>query len=618
MQVFRAGVLLAAMAMVPDTALAQSSNPFSGLFGGRSEPEGAVSLNWQIAGRDDALDRSLRNTSLIAGALREDRATGQDILAAARADYARLLGALYDLGYYDSVVNITLDGTEAAAIAPLDAPAEVRQVVIAVEPGRQFTFSRAAIAPLAPGTRADDDYAPGRMAGTGIIRGAATQAVRDWRDHGHAKADVAGQQIIADHPSHGVDSQIALDPGPVVTFGPLHVSGNERLIERRLRKIAGYPEGARFDPEDLDTVRKRLRRTGIFSAITLTEAEVLNPDNSMNMDLTVIEQKPRRIGAGFEISNTEGIMLSAYWLHRNLRGGGERLRIDGAVSDIGARTSDADYNLGLRLERPATFHPDVTAYLATNLSRMREVDYDSDAVSLSFGANYIHSDRLTGDMALQYIAARVTDDTGQNDFRALALPSRLTFDARDEPTDAKKGYWLEGQITPFYGFGETGSGGQVIGEGRVYRSFGTDDRITLAGRLRAGTVLGSDIQDTPRDYLFYSGGGGTVRGQPYQSLGVEVIQGPDGPVKTGGMSITTLSAEIRWQVRERIGVVAFADAGQVWPDSSFGGDGGWQSGAGLGVRYATPIGPLRFDVAAPVGGDTGDGVQLYLGLGQAF
>ena len=109
-----------------------------------------------------------------------------------------------------------------------------------------------------------------------------------------------------------------------------------------------------------------------------------------------------------------------------------------------------------------------------------------------------------------------------------------------------------------------------------------------------------------------------MRGQPYQSLGVEEITGPNGPIKTGGMSVANLSAEVRFQVRERIGVVAFADYGEVWAEDGWNGGSVWHSGAGIGVRYDTPIGPLRFDVAGPTGGDTGEGVQLYLGLGQAF
>ena len=109
----------------------------------------------------------------------------------------------------------------------------------------------------------------------------------------------------------------------------------------------GLPEGERFDPEEVEDVRKRLRRSGVFSAITLEEAETLNPDGSMDINLTVVEQKPRRIGAGFEISSTDGAMVSAYWMHRNLLGGGERLRIEGEVKDVGSDTSGKDERISI-------------------------------------------------------------------------------------------------------------------------------------------------------------------------------------------------------------------------------------------------------------------------------
>ena len=619
MRLVRASMLLATVLALPALALAQSSSPFSGLFGGGEQAESPVDLQFRVAGSDAEIERDLKNTSLLSGALTEGRITGQDLLAAARADYARILGALYDRGYFSSVVNITLDGVEAAAVAPLDAPEIVRQVIVSVDPGPRFTFSRAAIGPLAPKTLIPDEYAVGETAGTGHIKAAAKAGIEGWRNHGHAKADVGGQEIIADHNTNRVESSIAMAPGPVVTFGQMRVTGLDRLSERRLRKIAGFSAGERFHPEKIETVRKRLRRTGVFSAINLAEEDFLNPDNSMDVALTLVEQKPRRIGAGFEISNTDGAMVSAYWMHRNLLGGAERLRIEGKISDIKSGTSGMDTEVKLRLERPATIHPDITAYVEATAARMREEDYDSDTATASFGLNYIHSDRLTANTALQYRFSRVEDETGKTNFKVLALPTNLTWDKRDEPNDAKRGYWLFGEITPFLGLGEeTGNGAQLIAEGRGYLSFGEEDKFTLAGRARLGTVMGPEIGQTPRDYLFYSGGGGTVRGHPFQSLGVAVIPGPDGAIRTGGMSIATLSAEARWQVRERIGAVAFADAGQVWADSAFGGASDWHAGAGIGIRYKTPIGPLRFDIAVPVEGDTGDGVQLYLGLGQAF
>lgn len=617
-----ATVVLAQSSGSSGSASSAVSSPFSGLFGGRRGNETSpVDLDFRISGDNQALLPDLRNTSLLVSAQNEGRVTGQDILAAARGDYARILGVLYDQGYYSVLINITLDGIEAASIAPLDAPKVVRKVVVAVDPGPRFRYSRAQIAPVAPGTDLPKDYRQGQIARTGDMKRAATQAVTGWRDVGHAKADVTQTDITADHATNTIDSRIALDPGPVLRFGDLTIRGEKRMNPRRLRKIAGFPEGERFDPEKLEDVRKRLRRSGVFSAITLTEADYANPDGTLDVDLLVAEQKLRRLGAGFEYSNTDGLSLTSYWINRNLLRGGERLRVDAGVSDIGGDTGQ-DYNLGLRIDRPATLNPDTTGYVLAEAKSEQEEDYDLKSATLGLGFTYIPNDDLTADVGLQYRALRVDDEAGRTDFRLLALPGSVTWDKRDEPTDAKKGYWLSGSVTPFLGLqDDTGSGAQMTAEGRAYYSFGTDDRFTLAGRARLGTVLGPEIQETPRDYLFWSGGGGSVRGHSYESLGVEVIEGAEGTVRTGGMSIVTLTAETRIQVRDKIGLALFADAGRVWEDSAFSGGSGWQAGAGAGVRYKTPIGPLRFDLAAPLGGgdDSDDsGVQVYIGLGQAF
>lgn len=597
-----------------------ASSPFARLFGGGDRVANApVDLQFQVSSGDAALERQLRNGALLTASLAEGRTTGQDVLAAARADYARLLGNLYDAGYYDAIITITLDGVEAAGIAPLDAPRIVRQVLVTVNTGSRFRYSRAEIAPVAPGTDLPDDYRVGEIARTSDMKNAARAGVTGWRAYGHAKADVAETEIVADHEALSVDSRIALNPGPAVRFGRLNISGNERLRTKRLEKIAGFPEGERFDPDSLEQVRKRLRRSGVFSAITLEEAEFLGPNDTLDVNLTVIEQKLRRIGGGFEISSIDGARVTGYWMHRNLLGGGERLRIDAELKDIRSGTSGRDAKLGVRIDRPATIAPDITASVEVRAERMREEDYDLDLGVIGFGLLWQPTDRLTGETKLEYRRSRVTDDSGTTDFRVLALPTTFTLDRREEePNDARRGYWLSGTATPFYGLQDTGSGLRLLGEGRAYRSFGADDRFTLAGRARAGTIFGPDLQDTPRDYLFWSGGGGSVRGQPYESLGARVIQGPDGPVLTGGMSVANVTAELRAQVRPKIGVVAFADAGQVWAEGGFAGETDWHAGAGVGIRYRTPIGPLRLDVAGPVGGDTGEGVQLYLGLGQAF
>ena len=141
------------------------------------------------------------------------------------------------------------------------------------------------------------------------------------------------------------------------------------------------------------------------------------------------------------------------------------------------------------------------------------------------------------------------------------------------------------------------------------------DKVTLALRGLLGSVAGPDITLAPADFLFFSGGSDTVRGQDYQSLGVDLRPG----VTIGGRSFLGLSSEVRVKTGENLSVVGFYDAGYVGEESFYDGSGEWHTGFGAGVRYDTTIGPIRFDLAVP-GSGPGDssGVEIYIGIGQAF
>lgn len=570
-------------------------------------------------GASDDLVDDLRAASLLVEASRDGRTDAQTLFAAARADYGRLLGALYAAGHYSGVIRIEIDGREAGDIAPLDAPQSIRSIRITVQPGPRFTFARARMRPYARGTDLPPAYGDTKPAYSTAIVDAAEAGVEGWRNVGHAKAEVAGQNIVADHRASTLDSEILLDPGPLVRFGAMRVSGQERMRLERIRKIAGFPTGEVFDPEELERVTTRLRRTGVFRSVALTEAEILGPGNTLDYDLKLAEEALRRFGFGIEASTSDGVNLSGYWLHRNLLGGAERLRVDAAIERIGGQDTDPGYNLGVRIDRPATPVTDATAFIEARAERTEVVDLDVDSLKLSFGLTRVFGDRLTAEAGLSYIHSVAEDPGGgTTNFDLFAVPVSLTWDSRDDAADAREGYYLDLDVTPFLGLDTTGSGAQVKADARAYRAFGEDDRIVLAGRLQLGTVIGPDLLDTPPDYLFFSGGGGTVRGQPYQSLGVPVILRSTLAIRSGGLSFAGISGEIRADITERVGGVAFYDAGWVSAGELWGGTADWHAGAGLGLRYETGIGPIRLDVGLPVSGGTGDGVQIYVGIGQAF
>nr|WP_281417296.1 autotransporter assembly complex family protein [Gemmobacter fulvus] len=461
-----------------------------------------------------------------------------------------------------------------------------------------------------------EGFATGERARSGLVKDAVQAGVDGWRGYGHAKAQVSAQDVVADHKTNTLSAQVALDPGPRLRFGKLVVEGEQRMRERRIHKIAGLPEGEVYDPEELKRSADRLRRTGVFRSVSLVEDDTITRPDLLGITATVVEEKLRRYSIGAEVASFEGLDLTGYWLHRNLLGGGERFKVDGEISNIGAQKSGIDYAIGLTLDRPATLTPDTTLSLHTDLGHLDEEDYRADVFALGFTFSQYFSEQLTVRAGLEYNYAKVDDEIDIYTYKHLALPLGVTWDTRDEKLDATKGYYVDAEFRPFLGFGTTDSGARVKADGRAYVTFGEARPVTLAARAQIGAVFGSDLIATPRDYLFYSGGGGTVRGQPYQSLGVDLrkIYGD----KIGGTAFAAVSGEVRARVTEKIGVVGFVDAGYVSPLDFFDEFGDWHAGAGLGIRYDTGFGPIRLDVAAPVGGDTGEGVQIYVGIGQAF
>jgi translocation and assembly module TamA len=575
-------------------------------------------VEFQVDGGDDDLTDILRGASLLLAAEADPVTDAQDLFAAARGEYARIVGALYATGRYSGVVRVLIDGREAAGIAPLDAPAQIRRVQVIVDPGPVFQFSRATVAPLAPGTVMPDGFAAGQTAESGLVQQAVTAGVDGWRDAGHAKAQPTGDRIVADHPTARLSAEVDLDPGPRLRFGTLLVDGAERMRERRIIKIAGLPEGEVYSPRALQRAADRLRRTGVFRAVTMEEADTIRAPDLLDITALVAEEKPRRLSFGAEVASFEGLNLSAAWLHRNLLGGAERFRVEGTVENIGAQDSGVDWTIGVTLDRPATLTPDTSLGFAVDLGHLDEADYNADFVQIGTSFTHIFSETLTGRIGLDYEWIQGEDELGTFRYRNLGLPIGVTWDRRDSKTDATRGFFVDAEVRPFVGFGSTDNGLRLKFDTRVYRGFGEDNRVVLAGRLQGGALIGADLLDAPRDSLFYSGGGGSVRGQPFQSLGVSVPDGQGGTFDTGGTRYLAASVEARVRVTESIGAVAFIDAGTV-TDGTFARAGdNMHAGAGLGLRYLTGFGPIRLDVAAPVAGDTGDGVQVYVGIGQAF
>lgn len=571
-------------------------------------------LDFTVAGGNPQLERSLRNASILLQSEAQKNTDPQDLFTDARAEYGRLLSALYAAGHYSAVINVRIDGREAAGIAPLDAPARIGAIAVTVDPGPRFAFGAVQVAPLTGDTELPEGFATGQPALSGTVAAAVQAGIAGWREDGHAKAAVATETVIADHPAARLSSDMRLDPGPRLRFGRLIIEGAERMREDRLRKITGLPEGEVFSVSELERAVDRLRRIGVFSSVSLTEADALRMPDLLDITATVVEAQTRRYSFGAELATDDGLRLTGGWLHRNLLGGGERLEINGEIANIGVQEGGVDYGLDVTLSRPATPGPDTTAAVNFGIGRLDEADYVANIATAGLTFTHVFSQKLTARAGVDYDYLKGSDATGKFEYTALSLPLGATWDRRDSKVDATRLFYIDVEAKPFLGFGTTDDGVRLAADLRGYQSVG--ERVVLAARVQAGVVLGSSLLGTPRADLFYSGGGGTVRGQPYQSLGIEITKNVD-PLEIGGTHFLGGSVEARVRVGESLGLVGFFDIGQIGTGFS-GAESELHSGAGIGVRYETGFGPIRLDVATPVGGNTGDGVQFYVGLGQAF
>lgn len=562
------------------------------------------------------------------------------VLAKARGDYSRILAGFYAAGRYGPVIHITVNGREAADMPyGTDLP-EHSAIVIMVDSGAQYRFDTAELgrsgseppladAALRPKIQAAEQkigYARGGKALSGTILAAEAQAVEMWRQQGYAKARPAARRIVADHAAATVNARIAAEPGRQARLGALtidNVSPRPHMDSAYIAWLTGLKEGELYRPAALAAANARLNRLDVFRSATLSEADTIGADGRLPLRLTLQERPLHRFGGGGSYSTIDGLGLSAYWLHRNLFGHGERLRFEAAAANIAgdrnkssADPGDYSYSAGVAFVRPGIFTPD-TDYVAS-LRAERDVldNYKTKGLYFSNGLNHNFNERLSASLYANAARVRVQDDIwGKRNFTAAGLSGSLLYDSRDNKSDAARGLYGQLAVEPFY---EAEYGNSIVKmtvEGRRYYALDSKNRLIVAVRGKFGSISGAPIAELPSNMLFFAGGGGSVRGYAYRSVGLY----KKGDKIIGGRSMLEGSAELRAALYGAFGLAAFLDAGLIGRDSAPDFDQKAKLGAGLGLRYKTGMGPLRLDVGLPLNREHGDSrYGLYIGIGQAF
>ncbi|MCO5733620.1 autotransporter assembly complex family protein [Rhizobium sp. SSA_523] len=538
----------------------------------------------------------------------------------AREDRERLVAILYEEARYGGVVRITIAGTDIDRLPPspvFDHSAPV-PVTVTVEPGPAFTIGQVTLegdaARLNP---ADYELESGKPAGSVAIIKAGERIVRDLKAEGRPLAELTRRDVVADHATDQVDITMVAESGPIAPIGAVAVTGSKAVKSDFIRRYSRLDQQERYSPEQLKKAGERLRELGVFSSVTIREADALAPDGSLPLTIEVSEGKFRYFGFGAEYSSIDGAALSGYWGHRNLFGEAESLRIEGKVSGIEATTdyTTFDYSAGIFFRKPGIFMPRITLDASLEAERETPDAYEANTITGKTIFSYELSDLDTVTAGIDISWSKTEDAFGKNTYLTPSLPVTFERDARDNKLDPTEGYRATLKAQPSY---ETYGGtffSSFDASASGYLGLGEDDRIVLAGLLSGGTIIGTEtVRAIPTTRRYFAGGGGSVRGYGFREISPYNAENK----ATGGLSYAIASAELRFKITEKIGIVPFFDAGtvsdEIVPDFS-----DIRMGAGIGLRYSTPFGPLRLDVALPLNRyDGGSRYGIYAGIGQSF
>ena len=547
------------------------------------------------------------------------------LAARAREDEELLGNLLRVYGYYDGEITRTIGTRNAGENVATQRP----RVRFDIVPGPRYKVGAIDLGELdaavdAVSLRDSFGIETGDYLQSDTIIAERFNLDRAMGESGYAFAEIDEPELLIDHERVEGDLTMPVRPNGKYVFGEVVSSDETFLSSRHLASIA------RFDPGDVYQrslefdLRRAVTATGLVSTVGVEVREVEPPQGDepgvVAMDVTMERAKLRTISGAIGYGSEEGVRIQASWEHRNLfpPEGALRLR-----SILGTREQLA----GITFRKNNFGGRDKVLTVDAYASSIDTVAYDARTVALT--GTYERTSTLLFQKPLAWgIGAEVlaTDERNRivdgiarprQTYFVGALFGRATLDTSDSLLDPTRGYRVTGFLAP-----ETSrtQGQQYYYlrnrvDASYYQSIG--DRTILAARAAFASIQGADLIGVAPSRRLYAGGGGSVRGYGYQAIGPknEFME----PI--GGRSLVEASIEARIGtgfLDGAVSVVPFFDLGSV-STSATPDFGEIKMGAGLGLRYTTGFGPIRFDVGIPLNPEPEDSaVGVYISLGQAF
>ena len=585
-------------------------------------PETAVDYEVELTGVENERARELMEQALALFRLQDDGAQSLAFLRRrAEGDVATAQKILRSFGFYEAVVEVDIDSVAADDAEKAESegdPAPGKAIArVMVTENRQYRLKEHKITleePIDGALALDaDDYGDhvGKPVRASRILRAEDRVVADLRGKGRPYAKLTGRDAVADPETAELEVASNVSPGRAYVYGETTYEGAEGVDRAYIDTYRHYEKGQQVDPADLVTLQRALIATGLFNAGAAKFPEEPPAGDEAPVLVTLEEAPPRTIGGGVRYDTDAGPAVTGEFQHRNLFGSNETLTLEALVGL-------EEQNLQTRYRLPQFGRSGQDLVAGLELRHIDDDAFEEFGGTLTLGIERELTPELTvgagGLLELSQLEESNGDDTTS---RLIGLPIFAAYDNSDDRLDPTEGFRARLSFTPFSGYvGDTPAAFAVLdGTLSGYFDITGEKKYILAARGRLASVLSGDLDVVSANRRLYSGGGGSVRG--YRERFIGPLDASDDPV--GGLSAVEMGVELRARVSSVVGVAGFVEAGSVSTSVAPEFDEGVQTAAGVGVRYFSPIGPLRVDVGVPLNPrDADDSFQVYISIGQAF
>lgn len=489
-----------------------------------------------------------------------------------------------------------------------------------------------------------------------LLNEAALKIGRYYSDHGYARASAT----LHINRETGV-ATFDVEEGKVYRIGEIVVAGNEKTRPKIITREIEYkikPDRL-WNGSKIDESRAKISRTGLYRDLTLEGVDSRRSPDLIDILVIVREDKFKyyKLEPGYESPDRASFTVG--WGHNNVFGNNQRLSLEVSAA-YGFVTRESEFGAEVTYTEPWLFG---YRYRGTStLSYKRKLDYDdqlgfgirqweaaleprvtrelTDDLEVTGGFKFkrFKTQIVTGedDISIAWPVGeggpseRVSGTRGLQNITSIIFSS--TYSTRDDVFNPLRGIYLFGSEETAGGFFPGTDFWRVLGDARQYVPVG--NAATAAAHVRGGYARPyGETKDIPYVEKFFSGGAYSVRGYGQDEVGPKAsFDGEDIPA--GGNLLFTVNVELRFQLPftagRRVPGIGL-NLGNLWPGLFVDGGNVWSEwketrkrapvyGAGFGIRYNTPVGPIRFDYAQPVleeGAGGGPG-HFYLAFGHVF